>query len=95
MSERISVGDLVVVVRKFGCGCGKHLGEIFTVTKLYIAPAGGLWKCSYCGANGVIRAASPSAKGSKTGRGMPLRVLKRIPPLSELERESTEAKEPA
>ena len=94
MSERISVGDLVVVVKGFRCGCNGHLGDIFTVTSIYMVSVGAVYECSNCGASGVVKTTFLSSRGHKLGRGISLAVLKRIPPLSEIEREQTESKEP-
>ena len=48
MSERIEVGDLVMIVRGHECIMKLYQGVIFTVTGL-IMPRSGGWHCDRCG----------------------------------------------
>jgi hypothetical protein len=77
----IKVGDLVVVVR--GCAyCGdESLGEIFTVAR--VQEAYGAMTC--CGIGAYDRDITASA--GHPDEGVPIGMLKRIPPLDELERD--------
>ena len=92
MTERIAVGDLVMVVRPSPC-CGSDLAvgrRIFTVASLDFDSG----TCSGCGAN------IPPVKAAfneNNGKHYQLNRLKRIPPLSELESSKTDEpiKEPA
>lgn len=96
MSDKpIAVGDLVQVVRPAICGCGTYLGKTFTVKRIRVAPVGGRYSCP-CGANGPITAPYDVAD-DEIDFGFSLRILKRIPPLEELEGQRTEekTKEPA
>ena len=79
----ISVGDLVQVVRPTKC-CDRHVGVIFTVTEI-CQSTGGPWYCPGCGASGISQGLFPYARGYANGVAM--RLLKRIPPLDELESE--------
>lgn len=90
MSEPIKVGDLVCVVRD-KC-CGRRLGLTFVVGEIW---DGGKRKgsCFYCGFK--PREAIACSDNSPDSLGAPLSWLKRIPPLSELESEKREEKEPA
>lgn len=89
MNKPIAVGDLVVVVGKRPC-CppGKALGRVFTVSAFYPK-----WACLACKREYVEVSAIVEGFWS----AYPLQMLKRIPPLSELESERTEekTKEPA
>jgi hypothetical protein len=78
MSERIEVGDLVMVVRP-GCTT-KNLGRIFRVEKFIPAPH----NCRTCGR---IHGSGLFAKGSSLvdGTGIMTSRLRRIPPLTEPE----------
>ena len=75
----IKVGDLVMVVRKHGCGC--DLGDVFVVRELERSPSGYL-DCSVCGARAFSSLDASSDHGWRA-----VAALKRIPPLSELEGE--------
>ena len=92
MSERpISVGDLVQVVRHAPC-CGiksQFHGELFVVNRLREISN----KCNLCG-NVSVRYVAYQSIDPKDGRwwAYPLPMLKRIPPLSELEGKRTEEK---
>jgi len=82
MSE-IKVGDLVMVMRAFCPHFGKP-GYVFTV--LGIEAANNFEGCSQCGVAN-IRDGRPLAKAD-IGHGLgfyPLALLKRIPPLGELD----------
>lgn len=85
MTERIAVGDLVMVVRPSPC-CGSDLAvgrRIFTVAALDFDSG----TCSGCGAH------IPSVKAAfneNNGKHYQLNRLKRIPPLDELEGVKTE-----
>ena len=93
MSERISVGDLVVVVRiDGGCTHAPHfMGRIFTV--LSIRTDYGV-TCYVCKKRDIAKDGEANVE-YRPGNYLPMRWLKRIPPLADLEREQTEAKEPA
>ena len=81
MSEPIKVGDLVIVVHPSGCcGGNNDIGTVFSVLAIQINGGG---NCEYC----------REMHGQKLCYACcgtfwwPLRRLKRIPPLSELEGE--------
>jgi threonine dehydrogenase-like Zn-dependent dehydrogenase len=80
MSDKISAGDLVVIIKPLACGHGQT-GYIFTVKELVLsAPGGGF--CSQCKAifpNQFLAARHPDGDMTDILR------LKRIPPLSEME----------
>ena len=86
MTERISVGDLVQVVRGHQCTVERFCGLIFVVAEI-VQPRGGGWHCPHCN----LDSAGPNepAAGMYVGarNHVPLSYLKRIPPLSELESE--------
>lgn len=86
----IKVGDLVYVAFPFRCGCHPFAGNIFTVTGFHVYPAGYPWLCRSCRATGTLESSRQDAIGHVAGT-MALSLLRRIPPLSELE--STERKE--
>ena len=86
MTERIEVGDLVIVVRVCPCGACKCLGHIYQVL--------GFGMDVICGACGTLYK-TPAALLNPVWRGAPLSWLKRIPPLAELESTETTVKEPA
>ena len=84
MSERIAVGDLVVVVRGLSCGCLNRVGEVFRVSEIRKSSPTGM--CTSC--NAIF-----DAQGITVACGHPegtvnIKRLKRIPPLEELERET-------
>lgn len=80
----IAVGDLVVVVRK--C-CPQDLGLVFRVAGF--SQRSNLFHCTDCGAH--IGAVNTAVVEGKNWR-FPLAWLKRIPPLSELEGVSEDAR---
>ena len=87
MSEQISVGDLVVVVR--GTACCKYnnaIGSVFTVSKLSVSGS----KCPKCG-----YISAPRICAETPDWVVSLSRLKRIPPLAELEQTTEQEKEPA
>ena len=91
MDKPISVGDLVVVVRPCkACGDTRWLGDTFRVSEFFTSREPSL--C--CGEES---AGEVYACAEGEDEGMPLRELKRIPPLDELEGQRTEEnlKEPA
>lgn len=81
MSEPISVGDLVCVMKPCAseCDCGQKVGHHFTVSRTWLFGTG--WY----------------AFGHHGGRSAAFNRLKRIPPLEELEGQPTQEdiKEPA
>lgn len=91
MSEPIKVGDLVVVVKPTPC-CGSTgaMGEFFRVGEIVVCEG----SCNDCGVEG-----SPELCAVIEGEdeGAPLSILRRIPPLAELEGQRTEEdlREPA
>lgn len=111
MSEPISVGDLVQVVRGHSCLMSRVGGYTFTVTE-FVKQIGGGWTCGICGERNLgkhdsygaagcpkppTRIHQPYAHLTKGAACIPLSFLKRIPPLSELEGERRDEKltEPA
>jgi hypothetical protein len=95
--ERISVGDLVQIVRWGGC-CDGRIGQIFQVAKIGHYELGGY--CAVCWTASVIPPGIPfryALATSGSTKGTPMQWLKRIPPLSELEGQRTEEdlREPA
>lgn len=87
-NKPIAVGDLVCVVRAGGfCSC--YLGTIFIVQEIAPSPDGYLG-CRRCGSRSPTK-----IDARKSGGWHSLAQLKRIPPLSELESERREEKEPA
>lgn len=84
MSEKIAVGDLVVVVRQ-DC-CTKYLGRVFRVMTMDKTPL----KCYGCG---TMHAISVIAGSNLTNGNLcwaPASWLRKIPPLSELEGQHTQ-----
>ena len=82
MSERIEIGDLVMIVRGHECVMRLYQGAIFTVTG-FVHPIHGGWHCDFCNkddAAGNELAATGLHKGN-----VPLSWLKKIPPLTEPE----------
>ena len=84
MDRPISVGDLVQVVRA-GCPCPEiedtNIGKVFIVKALVFSYG----KCADCGRS------DPPCWCADDGIDLfPLRRLRRIPPLSELEGERTQ-----
>lgn len=88
MTEPISVGDLVVVVRVAKCGCTTFLGRTFTVGA--IETRRGAWQCSGCGVSGHQEEAWPMVLPHNHS----IRVLKRIRPLGELRGKKDAADKP-
>jgi hypothetical protein len=89
--SEIKVGDLVMVVRD--C-CGHDIGKIATLESAHPADEwASQWECGRCGARlqhslAIGRLPSLSSTPREKRRGWwPLRWLKRIPPLDELERD--------
>lgn len=83
MSERIEVGDLVVIVKsKDCCGDSSHVGMCFTVSGFHHESI-----CLQCGTVHQQQAAFWDGRWVAT----PVWRLRKIPPISELE--STEHKE--
>jgi hypothetical protein len=82
MDKPISVGDLVMVTAPFCVHYGK-VGYVFTVSA--IEPARNYRGCEKC--SPLITDGRPLAEGDVgNGRGFyPLSLLKRIPPLEELD----------
>lgn len=91
MAEPISVGDLVVVVGSH-CG-GSALGIIRTVVGIKMAYAGMCGRCGFRQVHGTVAELDGPAPWATWH--IPLRWLRRIPPLSDLipadEREESEA----
>lgn len=92
MTEKISAGDLVVVVRADHSCAIKTIGMIFTVKEIPTHHPG--IYCIKCKQSNIALPDSPIAKLGG-GRAFPLHWLKRIPPLSELESIDEQIKEPA
>ena len=88
----IKVGDLVQVV-KWPC-CGRLLGHVFTVGKLWNVDSP--HRCMYCGTDAPKGIAAVSME-SPTDVGGMVQWLKRIPPLEELEgqNQKEDLREPA
>ena len=86
MGEPIKVGDLVVVAKACPhCGSHEDLGKVFRVHTICTLEGG--WNC--CGYEGRPQT---GALVDKDEGGYVLQILKRIPPLSELEGQRTEEK---
>jgi hypothetical protein len=87
MSERIEVGDLVMIVGPRRCCPEKGtFGFVFTVTKI-VAPRNGKWSCFHCHKKYV----GDSIASYDDKSGVELRRLKKInPPAID---ESTETRE--
>jgi hypothetical protein len=80
MSERIEVGDLVMVVRPRLCGCASNIGFVFRVQE--VQRAGGLGgRCVTCGRHTFGPEAMIAVKPD--GAVTELNRLRRIPPLTE------------
>ena len=92
MTERIAVGDLVQVVR-WPHPCKNKLGKIFVIG--WINEHG--IRCQECGEDLVEHGSG--AMLADSNNGCPISWVKRIPPLSELEKSQTshdlDVKEPA
>jgi hypothetical protein len=89
MSEKIEVGDLVVVWRLTPC-CGKgaeRVGQIFLVRSFTTAAN----CCHFCGRSRT----ELLARGPDGFRPIRLSRLKRIPPLADLDREDRREEIPA
>jgi hypothetical protein len=86
MSERIEVGDLVMVVRGHECGKSKFIGIVFTVERIEQAYDYGCPQCGGDMSDGRLLAFG--RRPTRTGF-VPLSWLKKIPPLTE----SAETKE--
>ena len=84
MTERIEVGDLVIIVRVPRC-CAVPKRLIYTVL--------GFEKDVFC--MKCMTILNTSAARIDTTHAVPLSWLKRIPPLAELESTETTVKEPA
>lgn len=91
MSEPISVGDLVVIV-KGGCS-DHHIGRIFRVFRF----SNKTTACKKCHTYHGYPPTTTLACPAETPGGFELARLKRIPPLSELEgeKQKEDLREPA
>jgi len=85
-SERIEIGDLVMIVRGHECAVARAGGIPFVVTG-FALPYGGGWHCADCDKNDAW-GNELAATGLWNGNA-PLSWLKKIPPLVEFERELT------
>jgi hypothetical protein len=90
MSDRpIQVGDLVVVVRSSNCiGGNDGVGHVFVVLRIKF---GAGLHCHYCGKNHGF----DENYAEDMDYWWPLRRLRRIPPLSDLESEQRKEELPA
>lgn len=86
MTDRIQVGDLVMIVRGHECGLRVRGGIPYRVNG-FSDQSGGGWTCNLCGARDLAQSDLVAARlwHTRPGAGIPLSWLKRIPPLSELE----------
>ena len=82
MSERIAVGDLVIVVR-WCCGKGPF-GKVFKVGH-FDGPG---WACLHCSTRFAAEQISSAELLMKDRNAAPVNYVKRIPPLEELGRET-------
>ena len=90
VSEKISVGDLVVISRPTTHGCSGGLGLVFLATKVRPRRSE-MVSCSWCGWEGKTTSGPIVAEGHMdNGKGVGLYRLKRIPPLSEMEGQRSE-----
>ena len=87
MTERIKVGDLVMVVRGHTCTINAVGGLPFTVEAIF-GSIGAWWQCSRCKSRSV---APPSRYVHRWGACIPLPWLKRIPPLAVLDEREVRA----
>lgn len=99
MSEPISVGDLVQVVRGHQCFIDAIGGRIFIVTEI-VAQQGGGWFCQRCNTPDLAASDKFGARANwktRKGAAIPLSWLKRIPPIDELEdeKQKEDLREPA
>lgn len=79
MSERIEVGDLVVIIKPTSCcGYSGGIGKIYIVGNMRSFRG----RCLLCGAIGN---GEPLACWGSGSRGVPTRRLKKLPPLTEPE----------
>lgn len=90
MSERIEIGDLVMVVRGHRCAVNIIGGIPYTVIALHL-PINGGWTCPVCHARSIAPTEIGAQLTSEGVHGIPLSWLKKIPPLTEPE--TTERKE--
>ena len=87
MTERISVGDLVMVVRGHECAVA-ILGGVPRRVYGFRPQTGGGWVCPSCRKRDIAPSATIGARLFQGGdSAIPLAWLKKIPPLSELESE--------
>lgn len=93
MRAAIQAGDLAVVVKPRRCGCTDAMGKVFTVLRVGRAEYRG--RCWTCGA--ITFPAGTLIAWHCSDGTREVELLKRIPPLSELEGQRTEEKlkEPA
>lgn len=89
MNKRIEVGDLVVIVRGHDCILRCWAGVPFRVEEIR-QPVSGGWRCSMCGRD-LMGPNEPSAGPFHRGY-VPISWLKRIPPLTDLERQDEREK---
>lgn len=86
MSDRIDVGDLVVVV-KWPC-CGEWIGIIYRVASMEVMPHA---QCRTCGRHHGKQLVALREKQQDGGvLGVPLAWLRKLPPLAEPESERTD-----
>ena len=85
MKAGIQEGDLVVIVAPKRCGCSGRIGMIFRVNTIGSDMRG---RCSEC--RRITYPIGTPYATSDDGFSPELSVLRRIPPLSELEREKKE-----
>lgn len=77
MSERIEVGDLVMVVRGHSCLVAKIAGIPWIVAG-FLSPSGGGWTCSICH---MKSACGPEIAATNSGTWrIPVSYLKKIDP---------------
>ena len=90
MSENIQKGDLVYVAKISSCGCYGHFGYIFSAGEEIIHPIGTFFRCNSCGYAGFLANAAHYISDGGI-QHFHKSVLRKIPPLSELESIEIEA----
>lgn len=86
--SKIKAGDLVMVVRPFCCAKDAEKFKVYGATWLVAGTAKEPWICGLCGYEGDVIVAHSDAPYGNNAYRAPVSILKRIPPLSEIEGET-------